>query len=593
MAPAAPRPRRHRDGAWPWAVHALALLVLSGSWALAGPRFSAPDEPAHVLKAAAVVRGQLRSPPDPDGEGQLVEVPERLAGADLLAICFAFRSEVTADCAADELTGSTEPVEVSTQAGSYPPLYYALVGWPTLVSLDADVVYAMRLVGAVANVALLVVATMALATLVGRRLAMAGMLVVATPMVLFLSGSVNPSGLEASAAVAAWCCALAVADRSTARRAVGAPLAWGLAVAGGVLASTRWLGPAFLALVLAGAALARPLGPLVRGAWAARRERALVGAALALAVTAGVAGAVTLATPDRILLPGAPVPPGDAAAEAVLGNAQGYLRSMIGVFGWLDVPTPTFTYWAWLALLAGLVGAALLVGRASQVRTIVAVAALSALLPFSQLPSAADLGLPWQGRYALPVAAGVPLVALLAVEGARRAGRLRVGTTRLVLAVAPLAAAGHLVAFAWAERRYATGLHGSFDIWRDARWAPPGGNLVLLTAVAAALGTVVALALAGEDARTGAGARVAEVGPVTGTPRPGVGRRVAADGGAGAGVGVGGRAGRRIGDGSDQHADRAPGMPVEDGRTPRSTAPDGGVADGGVADGGAADGARR
>jgi hypothetical protein len=355
----------------------------------------------------------------------------------------------------------------------------------------------MRLVGAAANVALLGGGTLALATVVGRRLAMGGMLVVATPMVVFLAGSVNPSGLEACAAIATWCCALAVADRCGRGAPVGAPLAWGLAVAGGALAATRWLGPAFLVVALGGVALARPLRPLAAGCRRMLAERHVASAAAALGAVVALSVAHTVLTPDRVLLPGAPVPPGDGVGEAILGNSEGYLRAMIGAFGWLDVPTPTFTYWVWLGLLGTVIGTALLVGGRPAVRSMVLVALATVLLPYSQLPSAADIGLPWQGRYALPVAVGVPLVALVAIAVARRAGRLEVGVGRLVLVLAPLAAAGHLVAFYWAQRRYATGSSGSLDILRDARWAPPGGNVVLLATAAAALAVLAVVAVRG------------------------------------------------------------------------------------------------
>jgi hypothetical protein len=170
---------------------------------------------------------------------------------------------------------------------------------------------------------------------------------------------------------------------------------------------------------------------------------------------------------------------------------------MIGAFGWLDVPTPTFTYWVWLGLLGTVIGTALLVGGRPAVRSMVLVALATVLLPYSQLPSAADIGLPWQGRYALPVAVGVPLVALVALAAARQVGRLEVAVGRLVLVLAPLAAAGHLVAFYWAQRRYATGSGGSLDILRDALWAPPGGNGFLLATAAVALAVLVAVALGG------------------------------------------------------------------------------------------------
>lgn len=480
----------------PWVLFTAGLLGLCLAWALAGPRFSVPDEPAHFLKAASVVRGQLHGvagegTTSGDGEvGRAVEVPAAFRTAEVFPQCFAFRGDRTADCAPTDFQGGDELVRVPTPAGSYPPLYYALVGWPTLVWEDANVLYAMRAVSAVANVALLVAGTWALSLVVGRRLAMAGALVAATPMVAYLAGSVNPNGLEISAAFATWGFALAARDRLGRGVGVGVPVAAGLAASGAVLASIRWLGPLFLAGILVVAALAGPLRDL-RGAW---RDRALLAAGGAVLAAVAVAGLVILTTPNTELLPGPPVPEGGVLTKlaALLGQTQYYVRNMIGWFGWLDAPTPTWTYWTWVALVGLLVGAVALVGSRPALRsTALAVVGTLFLPVVAQWPSLDEIGMPWQGRYTLPVGVGVVLLAVVGVAEAGRAGR--VDLRRLVPLLAVPAAVGHLVAFYWALRRYATGGHGPIEIVGDAVWNPPGGVLLWLVAATASL---VACALA-------------------------------------------------------------------------------------------------
>ena len=46
-----------------WLTAFLAFFALSAAWALATPLTAAPDEPFHMVKAAATVRGQLHGSP--------------------------------------------------------------------------------------------------------------------------------------------------------------------------------------------------------------------------------------------------------------------------------------------------------------------------------------------------------------------------------------------------------------------------------------------------------------------------------------------------------------------------------------------------
>lgn len=474
----------------PWVAFTAGLLALCVAWSFAGPLFSAPDEPAHFLKAASVVRGQLHGVAeeqdtiDSSESGRAVKVPGAFGSATAFPICFAFEGTRDASCAPEEFVGTHDEQLISTPAGSYPPLYYLLVGWPTSAWEDANVLYVMRVVSSVVNVGFLVAGAWALAQVVGRRPAMAITLVAATPMVLYLAASVNPNGLETSAAFATWCFAMAVRRRLSRPGSVGAPLAVGLAVSGAVLANTRWLGPAFLLGILLVVACAGPLRDLVR-AW---RDRALSAAAIATAVSVVVAGLVILTTPNTDLLPGSPAPDGPwARFVALVGNTQAYGRNMIGQFGWADTPTPAFTYLVWLFLVGFLVGAAVLVGSSPMVRATAATVVGTLALPIvAQWPGLDEVGMVWQGRYTLPVGVGIVVLSATAVFEAGAAGRIDVARIPSILAVPALA--GHLVAFWWALRRYATGTRGSLDLIGEAAWSPPGGVVIWLGL--AALGAV-------------------------------------------------------------------------------------------------------
>ena len=101
------------------------LSALSAVWALATPIAASPDEPAHIIRAASVVRGQLVGTPSP--KGHVVNVPRYIADTQS-ETCFAFHPTVTADCShlADRDPGAT--TTATTTAGLYNPLYYYAVG---------------------------------------------------------------------------------------------------------------------------------------------------------------------------------------------------------------------------------------------------------------------------------------------------------------------------------------------------------------------------------------------------------------------------------------------------------------------------------
>jgi len=122
-------------------------------WALATPLFGVPDEPSHISRAASVVRGELlgREPDDgdfPDAAPYVrsiiryVEVPILLAEAGQFNSgfaqhmpCFAQVPEQDASC----LTfggGDGSIGLVATTAGEHPPVWYAVVGVPSLFSVE-------------------------------------------------------------------------------------------------------------------------------------------------------------------------------------------------------------------------------------------------------------------------------------------------------------------------------------------------------------------------------------------------------------------------------------------------------------------------
>ncbi len=88
------------------------------------------------------------------------------------------------------------------------------------------------------------------------------------------------------------------------------------------------------------------------------------------------------------------------------------------------------------------------------------------------------LGVIWQARYILPMAVGVPLMAVALVE---RSDALRGVRTRVATLVCGLLAVAAFAAFAEALRRYAVGVGGPI-IYLQGSWQPPFGATTLTIA---------------------------------------------------------------------------------------------------------------
>src|SRR5215218_4932756 len=177
------------------------LFGLGAVWALATPLMGVPDEPAHVIRAASVVRGDI-IPRQSSGDPYMsdVDVPEWAAGAHALT-CFAFDPGIPASCQPQPEDDDTITV-ARTSAGLNSPVYYAIVGLPSLVLDGPAALYAMRLLNVALTSALLAVAFMGLSQLPRARWSYVALASAITPMALFLAGGTNPNSIEFASAAA-------------------------------------------------------------------------------------------------------------------------------------------------------------------------------------------------------------------------------------------------------------------------------------------------------------------------------------------------------------------------------------------------------
>ena len=479
--------------------------ALFATWVVGNPLGRAPDEPAHYVKTLAVGNGDVvgrRVPAAPvglsrtqrawmDATERLFVLPSRQALIPDLP-CNPVDPTISAACQQGwpSKAGRAQP----TYVGSYQPYAYVAPG------------LAMRLGGSPwsawvlgrATFALLSLALIALGLLAlgASPITTAALALAVTPMAVFLGSSLNPSGIETAAAVS-FAAGLAALLRD-------GPLrwpAWVALVAGGVfLAATRSLGPYFVVV----------LAVLFVLAFGSRDTWTRLGKARVPAVVATVAiGAAAVANVawEQSQQPHLSLAP-SLLGHLSLATVPRLVTELIGRFGWLEAPLPAAATLAWLALVAGLVVLALTASpwrqRASMLGLVAVVGGLLVLLR-TVLPI--DTGFTAQGRYVLPIAVAIPIMAgeLVRRRETRLPARITMNFAALAVAVAAVVQG---VALYSNSRRYAVGTSGPRWFLGHALWSPPGGWWIWLGVGAAGAVLLAAGGLipSAPDARTGAAA---------------------------------------------------------------------------------------
>ena len=452
-----------------WAFVAVGLCI--GAWSLSTPLGAAPDEPEHLIQAAALVRGQFDGPQVPVHYGTLplgrigtVRVPAWVTDV-------ADPRKVTLDSPICPNTrscfiglplglSSTQDITSATQFSNYPPLYYLTVGGATSIATGTGALYGVRFLAVVLDAALIALGLYLLARY-RRRSALIGALIALTPTALFFGSVVNSSGMEISAGFAAWCGGLCIVAAEEVPRPLVALTS--LAFVALILCRpTSWVNALVILVilgVLCGWHRVRELVRVLRPLWTT------------LIVALAVAACFLLIAGTPSLLGIAEHPPLSRAGSVwlTLRLMGGQLHQTIGVFGWLDVLAPTWVTVVWVVAIVAMVAYALTFSqRARRALPLLALAIFAYPFVF-ETPQLNTVGPYWQGRYWLPLAVGLPLIAAAVSPALRRSWVLMVG---IVLAGAQLGAfVSTLDAYDGDPVR-----PGS-----SALWAPPGGSALTIT----------------------------------------------------------------------------------------------------------------
>ena len=528
------------------------MTMVVGAWILATPPSGGADEPSHVIRSAALIRGEL------DGQRvasalQGFELPAHVGAPD--PACFAFQPGVPANCINELDAGSGTQLKI-TKAANYPIWGHLAPGLGSLLPQGWSSPGARV---ASAAIPLLLLAGALFAASRHGWWSAAGVLVAITVPVWFTVAVVNPSSLVIAGGVAMW-----VAFASAWRRTPGP--GWAPARLDQVLLAAGWAamvlprrdGLVYAAVVAALAIMIFDVGighlrrSIARSAWAtmvvstlatlawASRNDAPSSRLLFVAPFAPVA-AIGLrwlwhraaATGQRLAVV---VGAGSATlvgSYVVMGTRAGGfdgavfqrtieqtgidMREAIGIVGWLDTAVPQSMVVVWLIGLGLLVAGAIIAETPRAAIGAVAVLAtgiwMSWVLTMVQND---ESGTYWQGRYYLPLMVGIPIVLTTASIDRRHAARLGKAAVAFSLVVAN-------VGIAAAMRRWGVGEHGTPVPWKWDTYAtvvPPIALVVLHGAGTLLLWRSVDLIAGPADARSASDINIASA--VTPTLEAGV-----------------------------------------------------------------------
>jgi hypothetical protein len=451
---------------------------LGAVWSLSTPLWTTPDAPAHDLMAYHSVRDLTITSTDVYQSGvtsnAITAAPEGLVRSAATVKCYGFKPTVPASCLkypsdADKLVDFVNP------AGRNMPTYYLATGWPSLLVSVKHVIWADRL--AALAIASFFSAWAASAALTRRRpsIALTGVAIAMTPMVLYFSGAVNPNSLEITAGAALAACGVAfIQERDNQwlahvmfRRAM---------VAATVMVTIRMLAPVWVLCCVAALLLLT-----TRQHWRHMLSRRGL-PWLALPALGAVFDLVWTTTSGVTQFQEEPKFHNSLWHNLMLSKnviEGNHIQQQIGLFGWLDTPLfpGTYTLFEMAALFLMFVACIKLSSR-----EFAAVALLFAgqyLLPIVlQALQWNTNGQVWQGRYTLPLTVALPIFTLmLSAPRWGRSSDLRRITWTFPVALGLLAWV-HFRALTVEMRRNVSGAGGPSII--HGPWQPPLGAATLL-----------------------------------------------------------------------------------------------------------------
>ena len=464
-----------RELRWPAALFASVLVMLL-TWAIATPRYGAPDELAHTVKAYATAHGQLLGSTTP-GVSQLIrryDVPQQLVSGE--PWCFASLPEANAGCTV--ATDDTAVVSYESSAATYPIPYYAVIGTAARVIGESDSARAYRLI----SIGFATVVVTAALWIFRRSFAShsAVVLLACNPMAVFVLASTNPAAIEIAGMLLLWAFLGRLLTREEPANRNDLLIA---STIGAALVVIRPVALPWVVIAIAAYfVLERRSSPVARNDRI--RDLAVASIPIGLSMVAAslwsrLAG-VGLADDKYVI----EAPTIDIACVAI-GRTALLLRQGFGTLGWLDTQLPSGIYGLWLAVVVCAMAAVIFFGdRRTKLLTLgLVVCWITYPAVFATLARTPAV---WQGRYNLPLLGGLALCTLVTVTRDRpgNPGRQLARICAIAFVVIDV------VALHQSLRRFMVGASGDILLrspgWRPAvdPWLLLVVNLIAVTALA-------------------------------------------------------------------------------------------------------------
>jgi len=424
-----------------------AIFLILSAWAMATPLLGGPDEPQHMVKAQALVRGDFDNP---------FKGPGIPAGAQN---CYAGQRTITAECADLPWPEMTREVETATE--NYPPVYHALIGPVTLVTEGKWRGYGMRFVSILACTLLMTFGMRTLLRLRSDPVVIVGALFALTPMMIHLMSTVSPSALAVATSFLLGATLFGVRSNETVDRS----LIHQLGFATNLLLLLRRDSLLWVAVIGVFGLLFVP--------WPRIREIATDKSMFLWIPTTGVSLVL------QVFLWG-----GESSTDFIqsgkdqndvfahgtwlgLANLNDYVSQTVGKFGWLDVELPGQLY----TLLYFALGGFIFLGLVSGARRLSVSIGVGMAMWVGAAAVIGYLRFPYfQGRYAIGFALCVLLACAVAIS---EGGLPRKVENRFVAVFGVMFLIGQFFSYLQNIRRYAVGLSGTWFSYRDAAWSPP------------------------------------------------------------------------------------------------------------------------
>jgi hypothetical protein len=352
---------------------------------------------------------------------------------------------------------------MASAAASYPPLAHVIYSIPFFFSSGVAALYQARLIGALACALLFALGITSLSR--GNRTSAlsVGVALGLTPMVMLSCATVNPSGVAIAAAFATWSGGLAISKVD--KHLVDMKMMFSLMLPFAIFLAMRrdsmlW-GVAIMLCLLVLIRLSTILHLLKKPSTMVFCGLIASELLLQLFVWGGPGG--------QGLTEAGPILGGTTSGngKAAFGSLPSYFHQAIGVLGWLDAPLPIFVFIFWQALFIGI-----FILSAATAKFRLRLSMFIVFCVFIVLPvKVGSVSFPYfQGRYALPLLIGAPLLATFYLRNSPDSILGSIRPTRFICIMIWLMG---IASFAESFRRYSVGLNGGWSELKNPRWNSP------------------------------------------------------------------------------------------------------------------------